>query len=219
MFQQPFNMQVAGPTQAGKSTFVKKLIENADTLISPPPTKIIYIQHEDSTPPSFNSDIPCEIYYSLEDLKCVPLNLIVIDDLYVEAGNSKEVCNLFTRGSHHNNCSVILTTQNLFSYRESKYSTTINRNCKYMVLFKSPRDCSFVRTLDSQMYPEKKRFLTKAYRKATEVKHGYLLVDTSQECPDHLRLKRNLFREIDQYPRVFVEEQSCPSMFTTTETT
>jgi len=40
-------------------------------------------------------------------------NLIVFDDQMIDAGKDKRVVNLFTRGSHHRNLSVIYIVQNL----------------------------------------------------------------------------------------------------------
>ena len=40
--QYPFTCIVAGCTQSGKTVWVKKLLENAKTTISPPPERIIW---------------------------------------------------------------------------------------------------------------------------------------------------------------------------------
>ncbi|CAH3183243.1 unnamed protein product [Porites lobata] len=41
-------------------------------------------------------------------------NLIVFDDQVIDASKDKRIVNLFTRGSHHRNLSVIYIVQNLF---------------------------------------------------------------------------------------------------------
>jgi len=41
-------------------------------------------------------------------------NLVVIDDLMQELGNDQRITNLFTKGSHHRNLSVIFLLQNIF---------------------------------------------------------------------------------------------------------
>ena len=41
VMQHPFTIIVDGYTQSGKSVWVKKLLENAKTTISPPPERII----------------------------------------------------------------------------------------------------------------------------------------------------------------------------------
>ena len=42
VMQHPFTCIVAGCTQSGKTVWVKKLLENAKTTISPPPERIIW---------------------------------------------------------------------------------------------------------------------------------------------------------------------------------
>ena len=41
-------------------------------------------------------------------------NLIVFDDQMISAGKNQRIVNLFTRGSHHRNLSVIYIVQNVF---------------------------------------------------------------------------------------------------------
>jgi len=55
-----------------------------------------------------NKGVP-EIF---ENKKCKPC-LIILDDL-LDVVFSEQVCNLFTKGCHHRNISVILITQNRF---------------------------------------------------------------------------------------------------------
>src|SRR6266480_7379941 len=167
MFHQPFTMQVAGPTQAGKSTFIKKLSQH--NLIEPAPSLIFYIQPENSKPPNIPN---AQLHHSLDfDVQSLPKNtVVIIDDMFSESGNSESICNLFTRDSHHQCCSVIVTTQNLYSYKQCKFATTINRNCKYLILFKSPRDWSSAKTVAMQMNPNKWRGILEAYRQETSEK-------------------------------------------------
>ena len=41
-FSNPFTCIVSGPTGCGKTSFVLRLVDNVDTMIAPPPDKIIY---------------------------------------------------------------------------------------------------------------------------------------------------------------------------------
>ena len=77
-------------------------------------------------------------------------NLMVIDDQMADAGNDKRIVNLFTRGSHHRNLSVIFIVQNLF--HQGKGSRSISLNSHYLVLFKNSRDKLQILTLAKQMY-------------------------------------------------------------------
>ena len=62
---------------------------------------------------------------------------MIIDDLLNDV-YSKEVCDLFTRGSHHTNISVILMTQNLF--HKSRYCRDISLNAYYLVALDLTQD-------------------------------------------------------------------------------
>ena len=65
-------------------------------------------------------------------------NLIVFDEQMIDASKDKRIVNLFTRGSHHRNLSVIYIVQNLF--HQGKGSRSISLDSHYLVLFKNPRD-------------------------------------------------------------------------------
>jgi hypothetical protein len=116
--------------------------------------------------------------------------LVVLDDL-INSAYSREVCDLFTKGSHHRNISVILITQNLF--HQGKYCRDISLNAKYLVVFKNVRDKNQVAHLTRQIYPENWKSLFEAYLNATERPHGYLLFDLCQETNDLLRFRTNVF--------------------------
>ena len=84
-----------------------------------------------------------------------------------ETRSDKKVTNLFTKGSHHRNLSVILSQQNLFY--NGKESQTISLNAHYIVLFKNTRDNTIVTSLAKQMYPGKVKFLQEAFGDATKL--------------------------------------------------
>jgi hypothetical protein len=75
----------------------------------------------------------------------------VLDDLLNEA-YSREVYDLFTKGSHHRHISVILITQNVF--HQGRFSRDISLNAKYLVVLKNVRDKNQFAYLAKQVYPE-----------------------------------------------------------------
>ena len=84
----------------------------------------------------------------------------MLNDVY-----SKQVCDMFTKGSHHRNISVILITQNLF--HQGRYCRDISLNAKYLVLLNNVRDKNQFMFLARQVYPENSASLHKAYMDAT----------------------------------------------------
>jgi len=55
-----------------------------------------------------------------------------MENLLIEV-YSRDVCDLFTKGRHHRNISVILITKNLF--HQGRFSRDISLNAKYLVVF------------------------------------------------------------------------------------
>ena len=116
-------------------------------------------------------------------------NLIIIDDLMEET--DERVTTLFTKKSHHRNTSLLYLVQNLFP--KNKESRTISLNSQYMVVFKNTRDASQMSHLARQMYPGRVKFVQEAFKDATSVPYGYILVDLKQDTPEDMRLPTAIF--------------------------
>jgi hypothetical protein len=118
--------------------------------------------------------------------------LVILDDLLHKA-YSDQVSDLFTRGSHHRNISVILITQNLF--HQTRFSRNISLNSKYFVAVKNLRDKQQFLYLARQIYPEDSNGLYTAYLDATEIPHGYIVLDLAQDSHNLLRFRARIFPE------------------------
>jgi hypothetical protein len=157
-----FTSTVARPTWSGKTWFVFRLIKHAESIITPPPEEIVYCYGEFQ--PTFAEYPTVEFQEGLPNVDQFDGRqrmLLIIDDL-MNAAN-QNVCNLFTKLSHHRNLSVVFITQNLF--HKNKLVSTINLNTRYIIMFKNPRDASHVAILARQMYPIKSQFVVEAYKK------------------------------------------------------
>ena len=197
-FQHPFTALICGPTQSGKTQFMSRLLMEREALITPPPESIIwcygeyqpaYVELTSKIPGiRFVEGIPTDL-----DALISPdvANILVIDDLMTETGNNKTITDLFTKGSHHRNLSVVLILQNLF--HQGRETRTISLNSHYLVLFKNPRDGSQITHLAKQMYPGHTRFVQESYVDATRDPYGYLLIDLKPNTPEVLRLRTNIF--------------------------
>jgi hypothetical protein len=194
LFVHPFTALVAGPTGSGKTVFVSKILESHEKYIKPKIDKIIYCYS--IWQPQFEvlkkSNI--EFYegiYDITNLNSQFNNLLILDDLMREASGNEQILDMFTKGSHHKNTSVMLLTQNIFS--KGKHSRTISLNSHYIVMFKNPRDRSQISFLARQMYPQQSKFLEEAYLDATNNPHGFLFIDLKQTTPNELRIQTNVF--------------------------
>ena len=103
----PFTGIVAGPTACGKSTWVKNLITYQKDMIDPAPEHVIWFYGEWQLLYDTLSGM-VEFREGLADLTTLNTKkrtLVIIDDLMTET--DKSVSNLFTKGSHHCNLSVL----------------------------------------------------------------------------------------------------------------
>ena len=195
---------------SGKSTWVKRLLDNAASMISPPPARFIwlykrwqplYTEIVQSMPcVNFTQGIPSGIKNETFFDVRFP-TLIIIDDLMKNATGDDDVCELFTEGAHHRNLSVICLLQNMFY--KAKGTRTMNLNSQYLVLFKNPRDIQQIAFLARQMYASDWKKFLEAYKEAVSKPFGYLLVDLKQETPESLRLKTEIFGSQMENPGVY----------------
>ena len=156
----------------------------------------MYLEMIDTIPGiEFYEGIPSEID-SRDFLDVNKRNLIVLDDLMAQSAGDKRIANLFTKGSHHRNLSVIYIVQNIF--HQGTETRNISLNTHYIVLFKSPHDKQQILTLARQINPGRVPEFMHAYEKATSHPHGYLMLDLKPTTHDHHRLKTNVLpRERD----------------------
>ena len=191
----PFTCLVAGPTGSGKTTFIKELIQQSKKRIYLPPERIVWCYSE--WQPLYTSLLGglVEFHQGLpEQLNPKVRNLVILDDLMNSVDQS--VTDLFTKGSHHRNISVIHIVQNIF--HQGKGHRTQSLNTHYLVLFKNPRDGSQINHLARQMYPNNAQYLQEVYKDATAPPFGYLFIDLKQETQENLRLRTNILKSRQQ---------------------
>ena len=191
-FKHPFTAIVAGPTKAGKTVWTKNLVLNVQKIVHPVP-EIVYWCYSEWQPMyaelqgiNFVQGVP-----DLQELKSNTNKpkLLILDDLMQEMKGDKKLTQLFTKGSHHWNMSVLHILQNLF-YEGTRTSRV---NAQYLVLMKNPSDKLQASTLAKQLYPGKTHYFMEAYDDACRESYSYLLVDLCQDTPENMRLMTKVF--------------------------
>lgn len=195
-FIHPFTCIISGSTGSGKTFFIRKLLQYHSQLISnlAKDIKITYCYGIYSR--DYEIPIPgVSVNYhdgliSEEDIKVQKPDIIIVDDL-MSKSNDQNLCDLFTRGSHHCNFSIIYVTQNIFS--KGKYMREINLNSHYAVFMKSPRALAQIQSFGQQLYLKRSAFLVEAYNDATKNSFGYLIVDSHPRSENKLRVRTDIF--------------------------
>ena len=186
-------LAVVGPSHSGKTSFVLDLLDHRHSLFDVTPKRVVWCygiyQHE------LNVKLQRKGYTLHSDIISVndihPHDIIVLDDLLNESRNSQDVTSMFTKAAHHKPCFIIFIMQNLFP--PGREARTRSLNTHYYCIFKNPRDKSQVEFLARQILPRNPKVLVQIFEAATEKAHSYLFLDFTQECPDHLRFRSNLF--------------------------
>jgi len=137
-FKHNFTCIISGPSGSGKSSFCVRFLQNALCTERDLHGWVIWCYSENTAVPSptelpkrdvhFNEGVPTD-FENARDRPC----LVFLDDLSNDVC-SKQVCDLFTKGSRHRNIILILVTQNIF--HQGRYCRDISLNAKYPVLLK-----------------------------------------------------------------------------------
>ena len=179
-FKHPTTIQVSGQTRCGKTRLVRRILEKQ--LIQPFGTRIIYVYSE--WQPDYDmirerySGIDFEKKWrdeSFDSMNPKQPNILVLDYQMGVARSSMSAADLFTKGSHHRNLTVIYLVQ--IVYNQGKSKRTISRNSHYSVVFRNGRDASQFRTMVYQICPNGGKWLVDSFTDATSVPYGYQVLD------------------------------------------
>ena len=196
-FTHPLSVIVSGPTKSGKTHFVTKMLKNE--MLNPMPKKIYWFYrvyqdaYEDMRKTisniEFVKDLPEDGFDQY--MNGSESTLLILDDLMDVALKNKNVSDIFTRGVHHLNTSILLITQNLF-YQASE-QRNIKLNTQVYVLYNNIVDKTQISTFARAYAPTKTKKFLAVFKDATNHRFGYLVVDVSPASPEDLRLSSNIF--------------------------
>ena len=198
------SMMVTGPSGSGKTEWTRKLL--LTSLIHPPPERILWCFGQwQSLYEDLQKRIPwIEFVHGILDYLNSPQfinpgkwNLIIFDDLMTEGKCDQRIADLFTKGSHHRNISIVYLTQNVFP--QGKACRDIALNTQYLVLFNNPIDRQQAATLARRIYPSTSAMFMKRFEGATSQPYGYLVIDLKSSTSEQDRLQTDIFESTDQH--------------------
>lgn len=188
--QTPFTFVSAGPTGSGKTFFIRELLNHKENMFSIVPDKVVWFYgihqplYDEIENVTFVEGLPTDFKDYLGKH-----TLFIIDDL-MHSSNDKRLSDLFTKGSHHWNLSVIFVTQNFFY--KGKEMRDITLNAHYLLLCKNRRDMSQITHLGRQIFPRHVKLFQEVFEDATKNPYSYLFIDLHPNTPEDLRLRTNI---------------------------
>ena len=114
-----------------------------------------------------------------------------------EAKCDQRIADLFTKGSHHRNISIVYLTQNMLP--KCKACKDIALNMQNLVLFNNPIDRQQVATLARIIYSSTSAMFMKRFEEASSRPYGYLVIDLKCSTSEQDRLQTDIFETTDQH--------------------
>lgn len=159
----PCRMGIFGPSQCGKSSFIKQLLKYRDVCFSRSFDQIYYCMPESGSRnkqsyleelrgvcpnimtfhgiPSFKSEMMAD---GNED------KLVILDDLSSGLLNEKANVEMMTHDSHHSRISVIYSSQNY--YESSKFAKSFQRQLTHKVIFDPATELTVLKNISLQIF-------------------------------------------------------------------
>lgn len=204
-FKIPFGMVISGPSSSGKTTFLLRLLKERNYLFHPTPKSVLYCYGQ------YHKNIPILQQMGINVHRGPPTDeiitsmkkpsLVILDDLLTII-DEKTLSDLFIKKSHHQNLGVIFLTQNLFE----KKIKVARINAQYIVLMSAPNSALQIRNLGVHLFPKRLNYFLKAYKDATFIPYGYLVLDLHPASNPLLRLRTNIFKG-DNEKTLYINQQ------------
>ena len=218
-----FRCLLIGASEAGKSTWIAKLIKNkAKVFHHPGYKKFIYCspnlgesvlssEHDLDYQKSLREWAePSEIRFlnhiiTEEELfeESTATNgrlLLIIDDFSLEIFSTDLVYQLFTRLSSHSAIDTCISLhQGATSKSPGKWYSLISNNSNFLVIFRNIANRASIGELSKRIFPYGKNFLQRCLNEATNIcgSYAYIFVDANLKNPLNNRfgVRTNIFEE------------------------
>ena len=207
-----------GPSGAGKSEFILSMLKS-DFFVDNFSLVVYCIPHNTAHLPNVKRMIDRlrEICKSvvifegiLSDTESVfhPISekdacLVIVDDLWPELIESRAFTHFVTFGSRHTNCSLVVTSQNMF--QAGKYAVSIRRQFQYLTIFMPTAEKQILVNIGRNLFPSNPMCLINCFKKLipyTKTPYEqYIFIDTHPLSPlgHNMRLRSNVFDKDEPY--------------------
>ena len=115
-------------------------------------------------------------------------SIVVIDDFM--GGLTKDLVEIVTVESRHNNTSTFILYQSLFP--SNPLGRQISLNVKYIHAHKNPRENAQFAFMARQINPGDYKWIVEAYHEATRMPYSSFVIDLMQETPEVLRFRSHI---------------------------
>jgi hypothetical protein len=177
---------INGMSRSGKTHLVATMVTQRDKMFNPPANKVllcysVFQEKYEILKNNLKDDLilheglPTKDEISEFATMNKGPNIIILDDLQMQAVANSDILQLCTEGSHHLNLYVLICSHNLFM--QGKCQKTMQINMNYIIIFEHPRDLSQLRTLGTQMFPGQVKQFMDIYKDATSSDYGYLVIN------------------------------------------
>ena len=190
----PTNCLVVGPTHSGKTTFIRKLLENRHTVFKDGegrvPNQIHYLygsqwqpvftEMQQELPITFIQGFPKDVESKL-DTHGEP-GIVVIEDMHSLLETSQEAFDFATKKTHHMGKATIIVLHSLFGRERLR---NLRENSEVLFLFGFRNETSRINLfLGRYETGQRREALCKWYNKVTESVGDYICINTSLRVED-----------------------------------
>ena len=202
-FRFPSQTTIIGATQSGKTSLVRKILENVDSSFEKPIDNIFWFYGVDNDGiPKHLQQITC--FEGLPDIDFLKQhrfknNVLVMDDLmnfFARDKKSLHLLNdLFCVYAHHFNCAIFNLVQSAFTL-----PPTTRNNSTYLILMRNLSDASQIKNLLIQQFGEKWRGALQAYQSVMTKPYNAMLINNDPNADSNFRIMEEF---LDTCPIVY----------------
>ena len=189
---------------AGKTTFIKKLIQKQHYMLSSPAKRIVYFYIEMNDQIKAISKLPrVELIKHfdqdvIDDHKSTDDSLWIIVDDHLLQNVHEKLADIFTVKSAAKKISISYLSQNIFTKigNAQKYNRELLLNSTITILFNNRRDESLVTSLARTSFASRFKFFKGAYHAVCgpgKSAHNYLAIFSDPDTPPELELRSKIF--------------------------